>query len=154
MAYAEWYSLKTNKNWRLPFESEWEKAAKGVDGRSYPWGDYFDPTWCSMRHSKRERPYMSSIYDYPLDKSPYGVYGMAGNVREWTATSWNHDGPHIQNDCVNEDMPTLHNYLRVTLKGGSWSDPDIYCRASSRTSAGISRLDELLGFRLVQSLEG
>ena len=75
--------------------------------------------------------------------------GMAGNVREWTASGWSAEGPTLQNHQFTEDMPTLFDGLRVTIKGGSWYDPDIYCRSASRVCAGISRLDELLGFRMV-----
>ena len=149
MAYAQWYSQQTNQYWRLPFETEWEKAARGVDSRFFPWGDYFNPAWCSMRTSKKGRPFMSEIDEHMIDCSPYGVMGMAGNVREWTASAWTTEGPNIQNNQATEDMPTLYDGLRVTIKGGSWYDPDIYCRSASRICAGISRLDELLGFRLV-----
>ena len=97
---------------------------------------------------------MSSIYDYPLDKSPYGVYGLAGNIREWTASPWSQEGPMVRNNRCVEEMPTLHSHLRVTLKGGAWYDPELYCRAASRTCAGVTRLDELLGFRLVSPMGG
>ena len=148
MAYAQWYSNRTGRYWRLPFEAEWEKSARGVDGRIFPWGDYFNPAWCSMRTSKKGRPFMSEVYEYPIDCSPYEVMGMAGNVREWTASAWNAAGPEIGDRVLVEDLPTLYEGLRVTIKGGSWYDPDINCRAASRVCAGISRLDELLGFRL------
>jgi len=149
MAYSQWYSEKSKRYWRLPFETEWEKAARGVDNRIFPWGDYFNPAWCSMRTSKKGRPFMSEIDEHPIDCSPYEVMGMAGNVREWTASGWSSEGPNVLKNQNREDMPTLYDGLRVTIKGGSWYDPDIYCRSASRLCAGISRLDELLGFRLV-----
>jgi serine/threonine-protein kinase len=152
MAYAQWFSQKTNRHWRLPYETEWEKAARGVDGRIFPWGDYFNPAWCSMRNSKNGRPFMSDIYEHPIDCSPYGVMGMAGNIREWTATAWSPEGPTIRNNRCRDTMPTFFDGLRVTIKGGSWYDPDIYCRAGSRVCAGVIRLDELLGFRLVSPM--
>lgn len=152
MAYSQWYSEKTGRYWRLPFETEWEKAARGVDNRVFPWGDYFNPAWCSMRTSKKGRPFMSEIDEHPIDCSPYEVMGMAGNVREWTASGWSPEGPLVQNNQSCEDMPTLYEGLRVTIKGGSWYDPDIYCRSASRICAGISRLDELLGFRLLSPI--
>ena len=96
---------------------------------------------------------MSDIYEHPIDCSPYGVMGMAGNVREWTASAWSSKGPVINENQPMEDMPTVFDGLRVTIKGGSWYDPDVNCRLASRSCSGISRLDELLGFRIVSPLK-
>ena len=88
-AYAEWRAKQDGLGWRLPYELEWEKAARGVDDRLYPWGNHFDPSWCIMRASHRDRPMPQSIYAQPLDESPYGVKGMGGNVRNWTLSPAN-----------------------------------------------------------------
>jgi len=82
-AYAAWLAERTGLPWRLPTSQEWEKAGRGVDARVYPWGDLHDASWCCMRDSHRGRPRISEVDTFPVDESPYGVRGLAGNVRDW-----------------------------------------------------------------------
>lgn len=71
-AYAAWLSQKTGKRWRLPTELEWENAARGTDGRRFPWGDHFDPKHLNSH-----------------DLGPFGLLDAAGQVFEWTASPGN-----------------------------------------------------------------
>ncbi len=89
MAFCQWLSHKSGRNCRLPSADEWEKAARGVDGRLFPWGNFFD----SGKAFTRENLQASMTYgrwapprQFPGDVSIYGVCDMAGNVREWTGT--------------------------------------------------------------------
>jgi len=75
-AYAEWQSSRDAKGWRLPIEHEWEKSARGVDGRFFPWGDFLDPSWCCMKYSHQGLIRPSVIERYPIDVSTYGVRGL------------------------------------------------------------------------------
>jgi serine/threonine-protein kinase len=86
VAYADWRSARDGRAYRLPTEFEWEKAARGVDGRAFPWGDRFDASLCNSGESNPGRPRPLPVDSYETDASVYGVRGMAGNARDWTAT--------------------------------------------------------------------
>ncbi len=86
LAYARWRSRRDGVPWRLPTALEWEKAARGVDGRIYPWGNQFEASFCNMRESYESRPMPKPVGTHPTDVSPYGVYDVAGNISNWTST--------------------------------------------------------------------
>jgi len=129
-AYAAWLADRDGLPWRLPTEQEREKAARGVDGRSWPWGEHFDPSWCCMRASHTGRPTPVSVDSYPTDVSVYGVRGVAGNVREWTDTSV-------------RDTPVV--------RGGSWGLPEANSRCGLRFLLRADVRYGDLGVRLVRS---
>lgn len=93
LAYADWVASRTGEAWRLPYELEWEKAARGVDGREYPWGDFIDTSWACCADGQRERPLPSVVTGYPVDESPYGVRGMGGNCCDWCVAQSPEDYP-------------------------------------------------------------
>ncbi|MBA2664242.1 MAG: SUMF1/EgtB/PvdO family nonheme iron enzyme [Bradymonadaceae bacterium] len=141
-AYTCWYAERSAQPWRLPTEIEWEKAARGVDGRFFPWGDYLDPTWCRMIHSTRGIPYAVSIDSYPDDESPYGVRGMGGNVRDWCA-----DEVHPVVISVDDSMaPSLR-----CARGGAWFATADLCRVATRELRPPDARSSGIGFRMVRS---
>jgi formylglycine-generating enzyme required for sulfatase activity len=96
-AYCNWLAMKTGQPYRLPTEMEWEKAARGTDGRLFPWGNEWNPKYCNWNddtdadlepngHIDGFR-FTANKGSYPAGVSPYGCYDMAGNVSEW-CTDW------------------------------------------------------------------
>lgn len=90
-AYCEWLGKVRKRPCRLPTVEEWEKAARGTDGRLYPWGNTFAKEF-AFTHENAEARKTFGLWakpgSFPFDVSPYGVFDMAGNVREWTTTDF------------------------------------------------------------------
>jgi len=136
-AYARWLSQPPNTaRFRLPTESEWEKAARGADRRIFPWGDRFDATYCVMSESSAEPPGLLAVGAAATDISPYGVRDLAGGVRDW----------------VQWDKPGEAPADRSPIRGGSYGTVAVYSRCTSRTVVPRSYLGSHVGFRLVQEL--
>ena len=150
-AYARWRADEEGRAWRLPGELEWEKAARGVDGRFFPWGDHLDPTWCNMRDSHATQPSMCAVGEFPVDTSPYGVRGMAGNVRDWCCDAFDPAGPKVVDGRWRYRPPPAAGVPRVG-RGGTWCVNPVSLRAAYRAWFAPSfRSDDSLGFRLACS---
>jgi formylglycine-generating enzyme required for sulfatase activity len=92
-AYGRWCSKKTGQSWRLPTEFEWEKSARGVDGRIYPCGDFCEPSWAANKDTREGVPLPASIKSFPIEECVYGVRNTAGNVCEWTHSIFDDQKP-------------------------------------------------------------
>ncbi len=141
--YAKWLARVTGEPWRLSGEAEWEKAARGTDGRIYPWGDQFDPNRCNTIESRKGST--TPVGSYPNGASPCGALDMAGNVWEWTASVFK-PYSYVATDGREYAEPTEPRVLR----GGSWSYLARYAHAACRVS-NVPRFPGAvsIGFRLV-----
>ena len=148
VAYAAWFAARTGLPWRLPEEWEWEKAARGVDGRALPWGEHLDPSFANMRFTRPDRPLLAAVTDFPDDVSPYGVRGMAGNTADWTATPFLAAGPSL--DAAGRPYAPPSQAGHRTCKGGAWSHVDRDCRTDARWHVPEGHTRNDIGLRLAR----
>ncbi len=149
-AFARWLAERTGQPWRLPNELEREKAARGVDGRFFPWGDHAEPTFACVAASHKGDPSRVSVGDYPLDESPYGVRGLAGNTRDWCINCWKREGPLVEGERLRVDAAAPEDPEFRTIKGGAWGSALAYSRSAGRMAGrpGLSWL--VTGLRVVR----
>jgi formylglycine-generating enzyme required for sulfatase activity len=139
VAYYEWLSEKTSKSYRLPTEAEWEKAARGTDGREFPWGDEWDASRCNTAEGGPGTTTPVGQHS-PEGDSPYGAADMAGNVWEWCADWFQaHEGNRFPDEDYGEEYKML--------RGGSLSRDRVRARCAYRGRHIPDIRSDNIGFR-------
>lgn len=131
---VSWYEADAFARWskkRLPTEQEWERAARGIDGRVYPWGNEFDKEKCNTKEAGLGRT--TRVSRYPGGISPDGCYDMAGNVLEWTTSFY-------------DEIKGL-----FVIRGGSWSNNQDNARCAGRNNTHPIERCFVVGFRCVRT---
>ena len=133
-----WYDAKAYAEWQgcaLPTEAQWEKAARGVEGRIWPWGNFFSADRCNGTEAGIGKT--SSVGKFLGGVSPFGCYDMAGNVAEWTASVYEEDEPPYE--------------MRV-IRGGSYADDSQGVRCAARSGLLAAAACPNVGFRCVAAV--
>jgi len=142
-AYCEW------AGGHLPTELQWEKAARGTDGRQYPWGNAWDPDKCANWSNSRDA---QPVGRYPAGASPYGCLDTVGNVWEWCADWYN---PYAYKRYAKGDLRPPRKGEEPALRGASWArgtNPPFYFRCACRDADDPVIRDINGGFRCARGL--
>jgi formylglycine-generating enzyme required for sulfatase activity len=149
MEYCRWLNsllkaeLPTGLVLRLPTEAEWEKAARGTDGREYPWGNEFDKNKCNSPGGRKGSTTPVGLYS-PRGDSPYGCADMAGNVWEWTHSL---KKDYLYNSIDGREDENASG--RRVLRGGSFYDHEWYARCACRGGGSFVYFYYYVGLRVV-----
>jgi serine/threonine-protein kinase len=152
--YAYWHGRRRGRPARLPNELEREKAARGADGRVVPWGSHLDATFACALESHRGVPGPVVVGAYPVDESPYGIRGLAGNTRDWCANTWKQEGPLVEGGRLRMDpLPPADDDFRI-VRGGTWGSSIATSRSASRFGSRPGTRWLAVGARVVWSYPG
>ncbi|MEE2755114.1 MAG: bifunctional serine/threonine-protein kinase/formylglycine-generating enzyme family protein [Myxococcota bacterium] len=131
IAFCRWRARRDSLSYRLPTSQEWEIAARGGDGRAFPWGDHWEASFCNTAAGQLGLPSLAPVGSHPNDRSPYGLMDLAGGVTEWTST----------------DIQQAGKFMAI-CRGGRWNGSVRDSRCASRHPMPPSAAHLGVGFRL------
>ena len=133
LEYCAWLGQQTGQSYLLPSEAQWEKAARGEDGRLYPWGEAWEAGRCNQGGART-----ASVKAFP-PQSNSGLHDLVGNVLQWTSTLWGEkrlqpDYPYPWQPDDGRDDLQANRQIRRILRGGAYSDSQAECTCTARRS--------------------
>lgn len=149
-AFCAWRAARDGLPWRLPMSWEWEKAARGIDGRAYPWGDAFESTFACVLHHRPGRADFSPVGSHPIDESPYGVRDLAGNARGLCGDAYRATGPVVADGRPSASPVGEGDFS--TVKGGCAISGALDAKLAGRYGMPATAHASMVGFRLCRSL--
>ena len=153
---VSWYGADAYCRWlnkRLPTEAEWEKSARGIDGRIFPWGDEFptnDRVTFRRKFNEIGFKVLEVVDSMPNGRSPYGVHHMAGNAWEWVS-DWYEDIYYEKSPFANPKGPDFG--VSKVLRGGNWYYKAYYMRTTYRFNEKPGVFKNWQGFRCAKDLD-
>lgn len=130
-AYAAWMTRQKGFSWILPDELEWVSAARGADGRRFPWGNATDGTWACTAESEGDETRLADVTEFPVDERPWGVRGMGGGVQQWCSNGWTADRSDAPDGARVVPTEGGDGSMRI-VRGGSWGDAAENSRCAGR----------------------
>ncbi|MBW4601773.1 MAG: formylglycine-generating enzyme family protein [Calothrix sp. FI2-JRJ7] len=156
--FCNWLRGLTKEHYRLPTEAEWEKAARGVNGQIFPWGNEWKDDYANTNEYNRHKTGYKTVAvnEFPEAKSHYNILNMAGNVFEWTSSLWGNDNKEPQflypyNPKDGREAIDAPSHILRIIRGGSFSSQKRTARCAYRDKLSPKKSRKDVGFRLALS---